>query len=54
MTREYLKLWPHAQSATIARTGHLGMLTRPDEFTRIVAPFVEDTARRVASRRRVG
>ena len=41
LTQEYLRLWPHAQSATIHNTGHLGLMTRPDEFTAIVAPFVE-------------
>jgi pimeloyl-ACP methyl ester carboxylesterase len=44
MTHEYLKLWPAARTATIARTGHLGVLTRPDEFTHVVAPFVEEIA----------
>jgi len=54
LTREYLDIWPHARLATIARTGHLGLLTRPDEFTRIVAPFVAETARTIDPRRRVG
>lgn len=53
MTLEYAKVWPKARVATLARTGHLGMLTRPDEFTRIVAPFVAETAA-ADSRRRVG
>jgi pimeloyl-ACP methyl ester carboxylesterase len=54
MTREYALLWPHARLATIERTGHLGLLTRPDEFTRIVAPFVDETAAATDPRRRVG
>jgi pimeloyl-ACP methyl ester carboxylesterase len=54
LTREYVSLWPHAQIATIERTGHLGVLTRPDEFTRIVAPFVDATAAATDPRRRVG
>jgi aminoacrylate hydrolase len=41
LTREYLSLWPHAQEATITRTGHLGLITRPDEFATIIAPFVD-------------
>lgn len=53
-TREYLAHWPHAHVATIARTGHLGLITRPDEFADVVAPFVASTARGVDSRRRVG
>src|SRR5687768_5712222 len=30
ITREYLAMWPHAASAVLARTGHLGIITRPD------------------------
>ena len=41
-TREYLGMWPHAREATIARTGHLGLITRPDEFARVVAAFVDE------------
>ena len=41
LTREYLRMWPHAQHAEIARTGHLGLITRAGEFARTVAPFVE-------------
>jgi pimeloyl-ACP methyl ester carboxylesterase len=40
LTREYLALWPHAQAATIANTGHLGSITRPEAFANLVAPFV--------------
>jgi pimeloyl-ACP methyl ester carboxylesterase len=54
MTREYLDVWPHARLATIARTGHLGLLTRPEEFTRIVVPFITEAARQADLRRRVG
>lgn len=52
-THEYLQLWPHANTATIARTGHIGLITRPGEFARLVAPFVEQVARE-RDRRRVG
>lgn len=51
-TREYLALVPHARLETVERTGHLGLITRPDVFTELIAPFVEDAAR-VESRRRV-
>ena len=41
-TREYLQMWPHASVATLARTGHLGLVTRPDEFARLVVDFAEN------------
>lgn len=53
LTQEYVRLWPHAQCMTIARTGHLGLITRPRAFAEIVGPFVEATAR-PEERRRVG
>ena len=40
---EYLRIWPHARQATIARTGHIGLITRPDEFARIVVDFMKET-----------
>lgn len=40
LTSEYLRLWPHAQTAILERTGHLGLITRPEAFAGIVAPFV--------------
>jgi pimeloyl-ACP methyl ester carboxylesterase len=43
-THEYLRLWPHATIATIARTGHLGLITRPSAFANIVVPFAEHAA----------
>ena len=55
-SHEYLRLWPHARVATIANTGHLGLITRPDEFARIIVPFAEHAAHQAdgASRRRIG
>jgi len=53
-TQEYLQLWPQASVATIARTGHLGLITRPEEFARLVVPFAERAAHDVDTRRRVG
>ncbi len=41
LTREYLRVWPHARQAVIPRTGHLGLITRPAEFAAVVTPFVE-------------
>ena len=43
-THEYLRLWPHATIATIVRTGHLGLITRPSAFANIVVPFAEHAA----------
>jgi len=51
-TREYLYLWPQASVATIPRTGHLGLITRPDEFARLVVPFTERAAHGVNTRKR--
>ncbi len=53
-TQEYLELWPQASVATISRTGHLGLITRPEEFARLVVPFAERAAHSVDTRRRVG
>ena len=41
LTEEYVRLWPHAERVTMARTGHIGLITRPDAFVSAVAPFVE-------------
>jgi len=51
-TREYLRLLPHARVETLERTGHLGLVTRPEAFAALVAPFAAEAARE-ASRRRV-
>jgi pimeloyl-ACP methyl ester carboxylesterase len=44
LTREYLRMWPHARIATLARSGHLGLVTRPEAFARIVGDFVAAVA----------
>lgn len=46
ITREYLAIWPHARVETLARTGHLGIITRPDEFAALVSSFVSAHAAR--------
>jgi pimeloyl-ACP methyl ester carboxylesterase len=53
---EYVRLWPHARVAMIERTGHLGLITRPDEFARLVVSFAEGPARQANGEpwRRVG
>jgi pimeloyl-ACP methyl ester carboxylesterase len=43
-THEYLRIWPQASLATIARTGHLGLITRPAAFANVVVPFAERAA----------
>jgi 3-oxoadipate enol-lactonase len=50
-TRRYATLWPHARVVTIERTGHLGSVTRADEFARITASFVAEAT---GQKRRVG
>ena len=41
LTEEYMRMWPQAERVTIARTGHIGLITRPDAFTDALVPFVE-------------
>jgi len=41
-TRRYLSLVPGAKYAIIERTGHLGLLTRPDLFASVVSQFLAD------------
>jgi pimeloyl-ACP methyl ester carboxylesterase len=53
-TREYRRLWPHAETVTIQHTGHLGLITRPQEFARVVASFAKSVERDADTRRRVG
>jgi pimeloyl-ACP methyl ester carboxylesterase len=54
LTLDYLRVWPHAKHVTLPRTGHLGLITRPQEFAGIVTAFLEETAHGVPDRRRVG
>lgn len=51
-TREYLRMWPHATSATLAHTGHIGLITKPEEFARLVGDFTERAQE--DRRRRIG
>ena len=39
-TREYARLIPGARYEMMDNTGHLGMLTQPDRFARIVRDFI--------------
>jgi pimeloyl-ACP methyl ester carboxylesterase len=45
LTRQYVAIWPHAHVETLARTGHLGLITRPDEFAALVARFSRESSR---------
>ena len=54
LTREYLRLLPQAQGATIARTGHIGLVTRADVFADLIAGFAGHNVREGDRRRRVG
>jgi pimeloyl-ACP methyl ester carboxylesterase len=56
---EYARLIPGARSVTLGRTGHLGSITRPREFARLVEEFVATVERerlrpRVSSTHRGG
>ncbi len=53
LTRDYLRLWPHASSTTIERSGHLGSITRPQQFAELVARFADEIAQQQEQRRRV-
>jgi 3-oxoadipate enol-lactonase len=43
LTRRYLDLLGNASTATLARTGHLGTITRPDALASLVSDFVSRT-----------
>jgi pimeloyl-ACP methyl ester carboxylesterase len=45
VSRRYLSLVPGAVGACLPRTGHFGMVTRPAEFARLVAEFLETAGR---------
>jgi pimeloyl-ACP methyl ester carboxylesterase len=53
VTREYLTHCSRAESVVLGRTGHIGLVTRPDAFARLVAPFVARHAGH-EGRRRIG
>ena len=40
-TKEYQRIWPRATHVTLPRTGHLGLITRPDVFAAAIADFLE-------------
>jgi len=52
-TLEYKRLWPQAGTATLARTGHLGLISRPREFAALIASFASQISTDESHRRRV-
>jgi pimeloyl-ACP methyl ester carboxylesterase len=53
LTREYHRIWPHAAEAVLPRTGHLGLITRPHEFARLIVSFAEQTSSDVDRNKRI-
>ena len=49
-TLEYVTLIPGARAARFPRTGHVGFVSRPADFARIVSEFVDDDRRRAEAR----
>ncbi|MFP5380539.1 MAG: alpha/beta fold hydrolase, partial [Vicinamibacteria bacterium] len=39
LTREYLRLLPHARAEMLPDTGHIGLVTRPEAFAGLVGTF---------------
>lgn len=55
ITTRYLERLPQARLETLARTGHLGIVTRPEAFAAIVTRFLrDDVAASAAQHRRAG
>jgi len=49
LTRDYHRIWPHAIQVVLERTGHLGLITRPEEFAHLVASFASQNANRTST-----
>ena len=54
LTEQYARMWPHAERVTIAHTGHLGLITRPDVFAGAVSGFASRHALTQATEKKVG
>jgi pimeloyl-ACP methyl ester carboxylesterase len=44
-TLDYLSLIPQARHVQLAGTGHVGLITKPDEFSTVIGDFVEHAGR---------
>ena len=53
-THEYVRICRDVRVDTITRSGHLGLITRPQEFARLVVQFADRAAHQPHARRRVG
>jgi pimeloyl-ACP methyl ester carboxylesterase len=49
VTRRYLDDIDSARHVVLEHTGHLGSVTRPDEFASVVRSFVENDAIRLSA-----
>jgi pimeloyl-ACP methyl ester carboxylesterase len=48
-TLEYLALIPGARHAVLSGTGHVGLVSKPDEFARLVSDFIREAASAAAT-----
>jgi pimeloyl-ACP methyl ester carboxylesterase len=53
LTAEYTRIWPHATAVTLERTGHLGLVTRSNEWAGIIERFAQGTEAGVKTRNHV-
>ena len=54
LTREYLQLWPQARGEVLSRTGHLGVITRPEALSLLLDAFLADVPAVRRDRRMIG
>lgn len=50
-TREYVRAIPGAEHVLFERTGHIGLVTRPDRFAEIIGGFAETAVLKYEARR---
>ena len=54
LTRQYLRLWPHARGEVLSKTGHLGVITRPEDLARMLDRFLAGAPGLLRERRMIG
>ena len=54
LTREYLQLWPQARGAVLSKTGHLGVITRPEALRLLLDGFLAEVPAVRRDRRMIG